>query len=492
MTRRDGNAAKRVVTEEPPPWRTWREKDRAKRAIRFIELYCIPNKGYGAGKPLKLAPFQKDWLHAAYSPDVDAATMKLPRGNGKSTFLGAVATHALFDEDDTGAPQVPVVATTIQQAIRTTYGAALAFVKGHPVLEERALIYSAIGGQKIITPHNSGEMFPVSNDPDGLQGLDPSLGVCDEVGFMPVESWDSLLLASGKRARSLVVGIGTPGFDRNNALWHLESKVKSGDAPDRFLFTAYEADENCAVTDESQWEKANPALVAGYMNRNALHTAVALSPEAHFRIFRLGQWVDGVECWLGDDGRALWRGLIDPWEMDPNAPTWVGVDVALRHDSTAIAWVQPRDGRWHVKAKIWQPREDGKLDVSDAMQFIRDLCAMYDVKQVAFDPRFFDLPATQLFDEGFPMFEVPQSLERMTPAIGATYEAIKRSEISHDGDEHFETQVMNAVARYNERGFTLAKSKSRGRIDAAIAMCIAVHAASQPEGAPVEVMAAWA
>jgi phage terminase large subunit-like protein len=41
--------------------------------------------------------------------------------------------------------------------------------------------------------------------------------------------------------------------------------------------------------------------------------------------------------------------------------------------------------------------------------------------------------------------------------------------------------VLNAVARYNERGFTLAKSKSKDRIDAAVAMIMALFEASRPE-----------
>jgi phage terminase large subunit-like protein len=275
-------------------------------------------------------------------------------------------------------------------------------------------------------------------------------------------------------------------------LWHLRSRVQSGDILPGFSFTEYAADEGCDIYDEAQWHKANPALAEGYKNIDAMRTAAALSPEAHFRIFQLGQWVDGVESWLGTDGRALWRSLEDPWAMEPGGETWVGVDIALKHDSTAIVWCQRRpDGRLHFKAKIWMPRDDGRLDVSDAMQWIRDLDAMYRLKTVMYDPRFFDLPAQQLADEGFPMLEFPQSLERMTPAVTGAFEAIKRNEISHDGDPAFESQVLNAVARFNERGFTLAKSKSKGRIDSAVAMCIAHQGASiqQPN---TEAFAVWA
>jgi phage terminase large subunit-like protein len=78
------------------------------------------------------------------------------------------------------------------------------------------------------------------------------------------------------------------------------------------------------------------------------------------------------------------------------------------------------------------------------------------------------------------MLEFPQSLERMTPAVGETYERIMRGELAHSEDGRFTRQVLSAVARFNERGFMLAKSKSRDRIDAAVAMCMAVAATSVP------------
>jgi len=324
-------------------------------------------------------------------------------------------------------------------------------------------------------------MFPVSNDVDGLQGLDPSLAICDEIGFMPIESWDSLLLASGKRPRSLVVGIGTPGLDKDNALWHLRQRVHEGISLPGFRFTEYAADEGCDVHDEEQWRKANPALDAGYQNIDALRTSVALSPEGHFRVFRLGQWVDGVDCWLGADARKEWDALVAPRELEHGAPAWVGVDVGLKRDSTAVAVVQARPGGWHVKVRLWLPTASDAVDVTDVMEHIRRLAAMVDVQGVSYDPRFFDVPAKMLEDEGLSMIEIPQSVERMTPAVGSLYELVKRQELSHDGDEPVSTQVLNAVARYNERGFTLAKGKSRGRIDAAVAIALAVDLALRQE-----------
>lgn len=480
--RQGANAGKKLENESDGPWLRWRVQDRAARCIKFIETYCKSPKGYGAGEPLRLAQFQKDWIEASYGDGISVSVMSVGRGNGKSTLLAAMGLHALFDPDESGAPQIPVVATTIQQAVTSVYGVALAMLRAEWELNSRCFVYSALGSQKIVTPLNFGEMFPKSNDTDGLQGLDMSLGIVDEIGFMPNDSWQSMVLASGKRPRSLVVGIGTPGLEKDNALWAMRERVRHGDLPPGFLFTEFAADEGCNIRDKAQWRKANPALDEGYMNEGALVTAVEMSPEVHFRIFRLGQWAEGAECWLGADGAKVWRACQDRFEFELGAKTWVGVDVALKHDSTAVAVVQQRpDGRWHVGARIWQPSEDGRLDVTDVMAHIRELCVHYDVQEVSFDPRFFDVPAMILGDEGVPMVEIPQHVSRMTPAVGATFEAIKRGEITHDGNMDLTAQVLNAQARLNDAGFTLAKGKSRGKIDAAVAMCLAYHRAISGE-----------
>ena len=70
------------------------------------------------------------------------------------------------------------------------------------------------------------------------------------------------------------------------------------------------------------------------------------------------------------------------------------------------------------------------------------------------------------------MVEIPQSVEQMTRAVGVTHEDVKARRITHDGDERFSNHILAAVARYNDRGFTLSKSKSRAHIDAAVSTCL--------------------
>lgn len=469
-----GNAAKKLQNRTAGPWERWRTASRHARAIRFIETYCRPPKGTGHGRPMRLAPFQKEWLEEVLAPGVDVAVQSIPRGNGKSTFRAAVALWAVFDPDETGAPQVPIVATTVGQAMKAIYTPAMQMRAAEPELAGRSLEFKAWGSTRLWVPGVDGEMFPVANDVGTLQGLDPSVAIVDELAFMGLEAWVALTESAGKRERSLVAGISTPGLDRQNALWDLRKKVSEGVDMPGTCFSEFAAAENCDVRDEVEWRRANPAIDAGFLRIEALRSSVARTPEGMFRIFRLGQWVDGVAAWLGDDGRKIWEGLRAPWSFVSGAATWIGLDVGLVRDSTALVAVQDRpDGRRHARAWIWTPAPGRPVDVTDVMQQVRDLAARYDVRQVGFDKKYFDVPAKMLEDEGYPMVEFPQSLERMTPAVGSLYEAILRGEVAHDGDPEFTTHVLNAVARYNESGFTLSKRKSRGRIDATIALVIA-------------------
>lgn len=476
------NAGKRVANVSDGPWLDWEETNLADRAIRFMETYCRLPKGHGYGQPIKLSGPQKDFMRAILADDVDAAIKSCPRGEGKSTEMAALALWATFDISDSGKPQVPIIATTVNQAVRSVYGVCLDMVKSEPELEDRCKIYTAIGSSRIEVYATGGTCFPMANDPDGLQGLDPSLAIVDEIGFQPIDTWNSVLLASGKRPRSLVVGTGTPGFNRNNALWSIRTNVKENGAPSGLVYWEIAAPENCDYKDEQIWHDTSPALRAGYKNIKAMRTILGTVPEAHFRIFQLGQWVEGVDAWLGPDGRQIWGALKADYLFEPGEPIWCGLDVGVKRDSTALIAIQRSTitGKLHCISRIWMPEKDKPVDVTDVMGAIRDLSFSYELRGVAYDPRLFEVPATMLRDENLPMIEYPQSIERMSPAFGNLYEAIIKQTISHDGNSTFATHILNAVPRYNERGFTLAKQKSNGKIDAAVALAMAYDLATHP------------
>ncbi len=462
-----------VIDPTPGEWESW-TGNYATRTIRFIETYCVVPKGHGYGKPMKLAAWQKTQIRAMYAPDIDAAVLSFPRGNGKSTLEAALAVAAVFMGNDTGTPSVPIIATTVGQAIRSVFGTVLAMVKKSPELECRSIPYSGVGQTRLVVPRNGGEAFPMANTENVIQGLDPTLAIADEIGFQPMSAWGGLVQAGGKRERSLILGMGTPGVDHENALYAIRESLLAGPLP-RFHFREWAAEEGARLDDRAQWRLANPAIGAGFLRESALETDLRLMPAARFRIFRLGLWVEGFESWLGEDGGTLWRDTEDDFHMVPGAPTWVGIDAAITRDTTAVVILQERpDGRLHAQARFWQPKRDEPTDISDVMHYVRILADTYKLQGVAFDPRFLDWPAKVLTDEKIPMVEVSQGVDRMTGYVGDLYTVIREGGVTHPRDPVFAQHVLSAQARHNERGFTLKKDKDYRHIDGAIALTLAL------------------
>ena len=191
-------------------------------------------------------------------------------------------------------------------------------------------------------------------------------------------------------------------------------------------------------------------------------------PEHEWRRYFCNQWVARpAECWLPEG--AWEQGAGDP-TFDKSLPVFVGVDMALKHDSVAVVAVQvDAEGRARTQSRIWFP--DGQtIDVAAVEAHLRDLHARWDVAEIAYDPAYFHRSAEVLADDGLCMLEYPQSAARMVPACQVAYEWINAGRVIHDGSPAFTDQILSAVPRQTDTGWRLSKGKSKRKIDAAIAL----------------------
>ncbi|RKX42946.1 MAG: hypothetical protein DRP64_08950 [Verrucomicrobia bacterium] len=451
-------------------------------------------------EPWHLQRFQTDFIRDLFAGTPEC-WLVIPEGNGKTTLLAGLA---LYHCEFRPFAVVPVAAASREQA-EIMYRQAEGFVLRSPRLHQlvHSDIQAAKGKRKTDVPrflclegyrrinHADGGRIQVfaADDRTG-DGIIPTLGIIDEPhrqrDLSLYRTWSGKLLKREGQIAAISTS-GEPGSDfeltRRRIHEAAETTKRRGSftriTTKRVVLHEWAVPDGAEPTDIRAVKRANPLkAITVPMLREKLESPTMTMH--HWLRFVCNRPTQDTDTWLGPDAVSIWNAAEQPLEFTAGAPTWVGVDIALKRDTSAVVALQRRDDdRWHAHCRIWAPEPGTPVDTTDIMQYLREMAATYDVEAVSFDPRFFDVPAKYLEDEGLPMVELPQSVERMTVAIGGLYEAILSGKVTHDRDDVFTQHILNAVPRFNDRGFTLAKSKSRGHIDATIALSLALERAQR-------------
>ncbi|CAB4147176.1 COG4626 Phage terminase-like protein, large subunit [uncultured Caudovirales phage] len=447
---------------------------------QFASEWLTTSKGVRAGEPLVFTEWQRWLLNALLERRTDGrlrnrrALIGLPRKQGKSLLGSTLALYGLF-AGEAGA-EVYSAAGDRQQA-RIVFNEAKQQIQNSPMLSAECNVY-----RDAIEVRRFGAVYRVlSSDGKLQQGLNPSMVVFDELHVQHNDDlWDALTLGSGARLDPITIGITTAGFDLETLCGRLYQYGKSVAAQeivdDNFGFYWWEANKDCDINNVAQWNKANPNLVLGLIDAEDMQVSARQTSEMAFRRYRLNQWVRSQESWLPV---GAWENMVGDATINTDDECYVGIDMALKHDSIAIVIAQPQEnGKVHVEAKIWHPDMEG-IDIAEVEQHLRMLHLKYEVREFAYDPAYFQRSAESLMDDGLPMVEFPQSSQRMIPACGNAYDMIAAGRLVHSGSPMFTDQVLSAAQRMTENGWRLSKGKSRRKIDAAIAMCMALDRATR-------------
>lgn len=446
--------------------------------IKLAEAQFHVLKGFKAGQPLRFTAWQRWLLRALYERNAAGrlryrrALVGLPRKQGKSLMGSAIAVYGMI-AGEAGA-EVYAVAGDRQQA-RIVFNEARQQIQMSPQLANVAKVY-----RDAIEMPMFGSVFRVlSSEFKSQAGLNPSLVVFDELWNQAgADLFDQMSLGSGARVEPLVLSITTAGYDLDTLAgrqYLYGKQCAQGEIVDEtFGCWWWEAAADCDLRDRQQWRASNPNLAERLLAVDDLDTAVKQTSESAFRRWRLNQWVRAQECWLP---AGAWDACRDDVPLVDDAPLFVGVDMALKHDSVAVVAAQPQGDRLVVRSRIWNP--DGEaIDVAAVEAHLRQLHHSYRVVEFAYDPAYFQRSAEALADDGLPMVEFPQSAQRMVPACGHAYELIVNRRVAHDGSPTLADHVLSAAQRVTDHGWRLSKNKSKRKIDACIALVIALDRAT--------------
>ena len=422
------------------------------------------------GRPFELAEFQRAILHDYFDGRREIVVL-LPKKNGKSSLVAALALWHLLS--------TPFAEAMIVAAARDQAGILLRQVEGFVRRSDELGKRLKIVLREVRNEALHGRLRVLASEVDTVDGQLPTFVAVDELHrHKRAELYGVLRDGLGPRKGQLIAistagyaqdsplgalrqtAHGLPGLVRDGAYRH----VRSGS----FAFHEWSLSPEDDVDDLELVKTANPLVPMEELRER--YESPSMTPW-QWRRFACGIWTEGEEPWIEP---SVWDSLADPTlELQPNEPAWVGVDIGVRKDTTALVVCVRRAEKVAVQARILKPPARGVLPLERVENEIRNLRGEFELRGVAYDPWAFRRSAEMLAGEGIRMIEFPQSPERMATASAHLYHTIQAGHLIHDGDPRLRAHVLAGVTKETERGWRLQKDPHSARpIDALIALAM--------------------
>lgn len=471
-------------TDESPLM--WRPRGTpSQRFGQFSKKFLVIPKGRGVGGPMVLQPWQLDLMAEILDGDVRPSVVgvMMPRGQGKTALMGCWALYEAF----TGpyGNQIVMVASSERQA-HLLFDAVAQMVGLSEELSSRCAVYR----DRIEIPGKGASIAVMPAEGKLLEGLGNfTLALADEIGVIPKDTWETLLLGLGKQDNATVCGIGTPSNASESVLLDLRDYAQGdGAADETFKWIEYSADAFAGVHEidcRHCWLLANPAMDPAMGKPFVIEAQMAalLPPKTTpggFARAKLCQFVIDANPnpFIPAD---VWETLRRPGAVPDGTDVVVALDGSWGgkdSDATALVVGTISPTPHFDIVQVWESdgTADYRIPVLQVEQAVRDAGKRWRVKELVMDPFRWGRTGQVLQSEGFKVVEFPWSPSRTTKATTELYSAATAGKFTHSGDEILTRHVMAATVIENNGGLRIGKvSRKRGtaKIDcaAALLMC---------------------
>lgn len=300
----------------------------AERYLKFIETELTFTKGKWKGKHFKLFDWQKDliccllgWLRI--SDDVRryrSLFLYIPRKNGKSELIAAIADAIFFIESENDA-EIYIGARDRGQAL-TLYNMANSMIRQNSDLSTECTSYATY---KEIKAHwDNSKIQAISSDALSIHSLSPSVGIIDEVHAQPNgDLIEALETGMGAREQPLMILITTADIDQpsvcNEELENAKD-IRDGKIIDpRYLPIIFETQQGADWRSEDVWAAANPSYPItpsyDFMLSSAKKAERSLRKLANFKRYNLNMKTSNITGWLNMDEWHKCKCDLSPKDM---------------------------------------------------------------------------------------------------------------------------------------------------------------------------------
>jgi hypothetical protein len=230
---------------------------------------------------------------------------------------------------------------------------------------------------------------------------------------------------------------------------------------------------------EINWDafaQANPSLGITIHPDNL--KAVINDPPDIVRTEVLAQWVDTINSAIDAQKWGLCQ--IDPIPLDPEAPTWLGLDLSPDRKFGALVATQKLPGEKFNLVLLHTWSNDYSLNDLAVANDIAPYVRRYNTQTVAYSKRTAQAVASRLVPAGIPITDMDGAIyaESCDRWLGA----INSHRLQHGGQEELTQQTLSAAKLpFGDGSWVIGRRASRVAVCAAVASALATYFATQPE-----------
>jgi phage terminase large subunit-like protein len=200
------------------------KKSAAEVAIAFLETLKIP-EGPNAGKPLRLAGFQKSFVRGALDPENMVAVLSIGRGNAKTALSAGLALFFLMGKLDAQPKREIIFAARNRDQAKIAFGFLTGFIES--LAEEEQALFTVRRGQRLEVEYEGsggGLARCIAADGKSILGGAPNLAILDERAAWDRDKGDALenaiLSGLGKRdGKALIISTSAPDDANTFSRW---------------------------------------------------------------------------------------------------------------------------------------------------------------------------------------------------------------------------------------------------------------------------------
>lgn len=492
----------------------------SERVIRWIEKHLRIPEGRLVGKPVRLDEWQKDDIRLIYDNAhvTRRAILSFARKNGKTALAAMLLLVHLCGPMARPNSGLYSAAQSRDQAA-VLFGLAAKMVRMSPTLSGYVSIRDT--GKELYCSELGTLYKALSAEAKTKFGLSPVFLVHDELGQVrgPKSAlYTALETATAAQDSPLSIIISTQAATDGDLLSILIDDALSGEDKS-VVVKLYTAHMDLPPFDIDTIRQANPAFDSFQNQKEVLAMAADAermpSFENEYRNLILNQRVESLSPFIS---RGVWDACNAAAQEDfGDAKTYIGLDLSEVRDLTAKVAVAEINKLWNVAPTFWLPEEgiherskndrvpydlwseQGFLSLSPGptieYEFValdlRETFANSSVEAVAFDRYNWRHFEPWLKKVGFKKRDLDkfipfgQGTKDMSPALRAVEQAVYSRKMCHGGHPVLNMCMHNArVTSKDSAQRKLVKHKSKGRIDGAVALAMAmgVAATDNPTG----------